>query len=101
MAYLGSYQLDTLLEEAYVISDVDEYHQNYSVIFDVIKFAIAESTAYRKIQPYQQNKQGPTAYQTLKVWYEGQGSDNTLATRAWSRMQGLFFSPNSSHSMES
>ena len=87
MAVLWLHGLSYLLKQSYVLPppDSDEYKTyiaDNQLLFDSIKYAIAEGFVFIKVKRFEGTRDGRKAYRYLYEYCEGQGLEDTKATRA-------------------
>jgi len=77
-----------LLEKTYrAPTDVDSpsyliYLQHNSFLQSILEFSLAKSTALSRVKRFSDLKDGKEAWKSLDIWYEGQGSQETMVRKA-------------------
>ena len=59
-----------------------DYIQHNSFLQSILVFSLAKSTALSKVKPFTDTQDGRSAWKELDEWYEGLGSQETVAKKA-------------------
>ena len=79
--------LGELLEDSYTVpeeggEDYKVYHQKNALLHSALMMVMAEGTAILKVEKFHPTADGRGAWMALRDWYEGQGSNESVAKRA-------------------
>ena len=104
-AYTSALGLGDLLDDTFLTPDEDSkdyetYEFKNKRFYDILQYSTAKGTAYTKIKPFKKKKDGVLAYKALRDWYDGQGCEETKATRGWNNLHTLILHKNSNYGMD-
>ena len=79
--------LGELLDDTYTVPQEEEdefkvYEQKNALLHSALTMATAEGTAILKVEKFRPMADGRGAWMALRDWYEGQGSNESIAKRA-------------------